>query len=208
MHVYAFGSVCRGEIDRGSDVDLLAVVDGFDSRFDPSAYSIYSYDRMQALWIDGNPFAWHLALEARLLFASDGGDVLASFGKPSAYDTCEEDCSNFYSLFLAANSSLTKSTATVVFDLSTVFLAIRNIATCFSLGRTSSPVFGRDAALRIGSQSLALDRQAYDVLARARLLSTRGCGNRLTMEDVTVARACFPTVSAWMQQLVSEVSRR
>lgn len=25
MHIYAFGSICRGEIDAASDIDLLAI---------------------------------------------------------------------------------------------------------------------------------------------------------------------------------------
>jgi hypothetical protein len=143
-----------------------------------------------------------------LLFAGDGADVLSALGRPSAYESCEADCSRFASLFAAANESLMQSTTTVVFDLSAVFLAVRNIATCFSLGRTSSPVFARDAALRIGPRSLILDRRAYDVLARARFLSTRGMGEPLTVEDVALAKACLPTLTAWVNQLVAEVSQR
>lgn len=36
MHIYAFGSICRGEIDKNSDIDLLAIVDGFDARLWPA----------------------------------------------------------------------------------------------------------------------------------------------------------------------------
>jgi predicted nucleotidyltransferase len=67
MHIYAFGSLCRGEVSRNSDVDLLALVDGFDERFNPEIYSIYSYRRIEELWREGNPFAWHLSLESRLV---------------------------------------------------------------------------------------------------------------------------------------------
>ena len=35
MHIYVFGSLCRGEVDTASDVDLLAVTDGFDKRLNP-----------------------------------------------------------------------------------------------------------------------------------------------------------------------------
>ena len=70
MHVYAFGSICRGEIDYGSDVDLLAIVERFVPELDPSKFSIYSYSRIEQLWDEGNPFAWHLATEFKMLFSS------------------------------------------------------------------------------------------------------------------------------------------
>ena len=57
MHIYAFGSVCRGDVLPSSDIDLLAITEGHDSRFDPNNYSIYSYNRIKELWQEGNPFA-------------------------------------------------------------------------------------------------------------------------------------------------------
>jgi len=42
MHIYAFGSLCRGEIGLDSDIDLLAIVDQFDERLDQKLFSIYS----------------------------------------------------------------------------------------------------------------------------------------------------------------------
>ena len=71
MHIYAFGSVCRGEIDIDSDIDLLAIVDRDDSRFNTDIYSIYSCKEIAELWAKGNPFAWHLATESRMIYASD-----------------------------------------------------------------------------------------------------------------------------------------
>ena len=67
MHVYAFGSICRGDVSLTSDIDLLAVVDGYDPRFDPNVFSIYSYNRIEELWAEGNPFAWHLAKESKVV---------------------------------------------------------------------------------------------------------------------------------------------
>ena len=87
-HIYAFGSVCRGEISQDSDVDMLAIVDEYDDRFNTEVFSVYSPERIQTLWSEGNPFAWHLSLEARLLFSTEATDFLSSLGNPNRYQRC------------------------------------------------------------------------------------------------------------------------
>src|SRR4051794_25369031 len=106
MHIYAFGSICRGNMAVDSDVDLLAIVDGHNSCLSPDVFSIYSYKRLNALWNEGNPFAWHLALESRLIFSSDQSDYLSSLGKPSRYRNCIRDCEKFFALFQKASDSI------------------------------------------------------------------------------------------------------
>jgi hypothetical protein len=176
MHIYAFGSVCRGDVSAYSDVDLLAIVESDDSRFDPNVYSIYSYKRIKELWEEGNPFAWHLALESRLLFSSDGADYLKVLGNPKPYRHCVRDCEKFRALFREGYESVVAGNSSVVFDLSAIFLSIRNLASCFSLGVTDRPNFSRSSALCLGTRSLLLPQDSYRVLERARILCTRGQG--------------------------------
>src|SRR5579863_9114116 len=111
MHLYAFGSICRGDVSPSSDVDLLAIVEGFDERFDPNVYSIYSYQRILEIWGEGNPFAWHLAMESKLVFSTDGSDVLRSLGNPNRYKACRQDCDKFYQLFAEAGASFAQNDA-------------------------------------------------------------------------------------------------
>ncbi len=184
MHIYAFGSVCRGDVRQGSDIDLLALVDGYDSRFDPDVFSVYSYGRLVDLWREGNPFAWHLFLESTLLFASDGSDFLNSLNSPSDYTGCLRDCEKFYGVFCEAYDSIASQSASKVFELSTVFLSIRNIATCFSLGTTDNPDFSRNSARHLGSNSLPLADSPFAILERARILSTRGKGQSITGKEI------------------------
>jgi nucleotidyltransferase-like protein len=153
MHIYAFGSVCRGDVTKGSDADLLAIVNGHDSRFDPETFSIYSYERIKELWRQGNPFAWHLALESRLLYSSDQHDFLKGLGNPVKYKECVRDCEKFFALFREASASILSGSNSVVFDLSTIFLSIRNFATCFSLGIGQSPDFFQKLRATFRSQS-------------------------------------------------------
>jgi hypothetical protein len=207
MHIYAFGSVCRGEISPDSDVDLLAVLDNFDSRFNPEAFSIYSYRRLKELWLEGNPFAWHLALESRLLFSSDNQDFLRALGQPNLYKHCVSDCEKFYSLFRDACASIELRVTSRVFDLSTVFLSIRNIATCFSLGVLNQPDFSRSSALRLGADSIQIQPGLYRVFERARILCTRGQGAEITNQEAYNAIQRFGEIDAWMKCLIEKAGK-
>lgn len=204
MHIYAFGSISRGDIQADSDVDLLAIVDGFDSRFSSDTYSIYSYSRLRDLWLEGNPFAWHLSLESKLVFSSNNEDYLKSLGLPSRYHNCARDCHKFYSLFREAVESIYAHPNSRVFDLSTVFLGIRNIATCYSLGKADQPVFSRDSALCLGKSSLVITNEAYDIFLRSRILCTRGYGTNITDQDFQIAASQFDTINDWMALLTAQ----
>ncbi|MBF3418875.1 nucleotidyltransferase domain-containing protein [Burkholderia pseudomallei] len=202
MHIYAFGSVCRGEIDRGSDVDLLACVDGISPQIDPEKYSIYRYERLQTLWEDGNPFAWHLYLESKLLFSWDGSDFLASLGKPARYSGVVADCDKFKRLFDRSYRELELSSNSAVFHLSCMFLAIRNYATCHSLS-LGHPFFSRNSPLMV-NPCLHIDPRAFSILTRARLLSTRGYGESILPEEISIAVKAAAIVPQWMETLKNQ----
>lgn len=204
MHIYAFGSICRGEVTPGSDIDLLAITDGNDCRFDLETYSRYTHARLHELWQEGNPFAWHLSLESKLLFAEDGRDFLRELGTPSPYRRVAADCDKFSKLFQTAREAVAAGSNSVVFELSTIFLAVRNIATCFSLGCTARADFSRRSALRLGSDSLVIDRIAFETLERARVLSTRGVGPLLSDHEMQSATACFTQLEVWMNRLCAK----
>lgn len=204
MHFYAFGSICRGEVDRSSDVDLLACITGQKPDIDTNKFSVYQHERLRELWAQGNPFAWHLHLESRLLFSSDGVDFIESLGAPAAYGAGAEDCKKFARLFSESLDQLSETTVNATFNLSCMFLGIRNFATCYSLWR-GRPVFSRRSPLLIDAP-LSLGEEAFDVLKRARILSTRGIGDALSDEEVMLALRGAPTIQGWMAQLLAEVT--
>jgi hypothetical protein len=199
MHIYAFGSVCRGEIDRGSDVDLLACADSEDDRVDPEKFSVYTHDGIRAVWAQGNPFAWHLHLESRLVYSSDGKDFISELGEPSCYSNFEMDFEKFRELFHASSRSLSLAGNSQVFHLSCIFLAVRNIATCYSV-TTGAPVFSRYSPFRV-SPSLEIDPEVFSVLMRSRLLSTRGYGEGISKREVRLCVESLSDVSDWMDRL-------
>jgi len=204
MHIYVFGSLCRGEMDINSDIDLLVVLSKKDERFDADRYSIYSYDKLAHNWARGAPFAWHLHTESRLIYSDDGHDYLASLGQPSRYREARSDCRRFFEVYSAASQQFNLGQE-VVFELSTMFLAIRNIATCYSLHAGSNPRFGRHSAIQLGDKSLVIDPLAYDALVRARILSTRGLGDNVTDQAIATIREEEPKIRSWMTGLISEI---
>ena len=163
----------------------------------------YQHDRLRELWSEGNPFAWHLHLESRLLFASDGVDFLAALGAPTAYQAGIVDCEKFAQLFSESLGQLSETRVSATFNLSCIFLATRNFATCYSL-RQGRPVFSRRSPLMIDAP-LDISDEAFGVLSRARVLSTRGFGEALSNEDVMLAVEAAPSIQTWMTRLLAEV---
>lgn len=206
MHIYAFGSICRGDLSLESDVDLLALVNERDLRLDPDKFSIYSYRRMQELWIMGNAFAWHLALESKLIYSEDGKDFIRDLGMPSRYARVQEDCLRFRGIFESSFDTVKSGAPSLVFELSTIFLALRNLATCYSLERMSKPTFGRDSARQLGAKSLNISDEIYGLLMRSRLLSTRGVGDDINNLDLSELIPELQKCYAWVNQLCEEIA--
>jgi len=204
-HIYAFGSVCRGEVTPESDVDLLAVTQGIDQRFNSDLYSVYSYARLAEIWSEGSPFAWHLSLESRLLYSPDNSDFLRELGVPAAYTSAARDCQKFFALFAGSANALRARTNSPVFELSTIFLAVRNFATCYSLG-TGLPDFSRHSALRLGANSLVFSSDVFGVLERARLLCTRGVGAMISQDETASVTLALGEIEGWMRTLLITVA--
>lgn len=204
-HFYAFGSICRGEVDRLSDVDLLACVEGDDDALDPERFSIYRHGRLRDLWREGNPFAWHLFLESRLLYSSNGEDFIGALGRPSKYVAAVSDCRKFFDLMETSAEHLERSLVNATFNISCLFLASRNFASCYALSK-GVPQFSRRSPLLI-DRPLAVEGHVFAFMVRARTLSTRGLGDRLTGEEVAACKGQVPLIREWMASLMSEVDR-
>lgn len=201
MHIYAFGSVCRGEVNEDSDVDLLALCDEGEESFSHDAYSVYSYQRINEMWEEGNPFAWHLHYESKLIFSSNSEDYLQNIGNPCRYSNYKSDFEKFSLLMNDSIKKIIGNSNSIVFELSNIFLAIRNISICYTLHNFSKPLFSRHAALMLGQKSIDIPRSTYNILERARILSTRGIGDNLTKDDVSLVILQFPKIQCWASEL-------
>ena len=78
MYLYIFGSACRGELDENSDIDMLAIHDEKEKTYhlDGNKISIYSERKIKEIWDMGNPFAWHLHYESKLIYSPNDIDFL------------------------------------------------------------------------------------------------------------------------------------
>lgn len=203
-HVYIFGSLVRGDYDEYSDIDLLALVNSFNKKYDISKFSIYSYDRISELWNEGNPFAWHLFTESKLVYSTDGTDFLTELGCPSEYKNVENDCNKFLTLYKNSKYSLLNNTNSVVFEISNIFLSIRNFATCYALSM-GNKIFSRDSAKLLNKKSLKISESTYDILVRARVLSTRGTGNVLSDQEVQKLKTSLSYIDSWFNTINKEI---
>lgn len=203
MYIYAFGSICRGEIDLFSDIDMLAILGEKDnsSKFDPNKFSIYTEKKIKEYWISGNPFSWHLFSESSLVYSDNNQDFLKSLGKPKSYTDGIQDMFKFKNIFSGCLAELETNQFTYLFELSTIFLCIRNFATCYAL-HNDKPTFGRHSALSLGEKSLNIDLDVYHILEDARLLATRGYGKIYPKSNVQKTVVELDKVNIWMNDLL------
>ena len=143
-----------------------------------------------------------MSLESKLLFSSDRKDFFALLGDPAHYGKCVEDCEKFYTLFWEARSSVVTNSTSRIFDLSTIFLSIRNIASCYSLGVTEHPIFSRNSAINLGRHSIRISSGVYQILERARILCTRGHGSVISTAEVDNVILELNEIDRWMDNLV------
>ncbi|WP_315716652.1 MULTISPECIES: nucleotidyltransferase domain-containing protein [unclassified Bradyrhizobium] len=201
LHIYVFGSLCRGEISPGSDVDLLAITTGGTNELSRSMFSIYSHSKVKRIWNEGNPFAWHLHLEAKMVYSRDGSDFVQALGTPASYTKAIDDCERFLAIFRQSRSSVASDRSSIVFDLSAAFLGLRNFCSCYMLG-LGVPDFSRGVALRLMGDMPPVDLAHYRILERARLLSTRGHGAPLAATEEDRALEALPLLENWMAELL------
>lgn len=206
-NVYIFGSVVRGEIDQYSDIDLLLISDESIENIDPNKYSIYSPERIKELYVEGNPFAWHLYYESKLVYSSEQ-DFLLSLGKPSHYTNCKSDLLKFKKLFDDSIISIDENDFSLIFDLAMIFLAIRNFATCYTLGSYEKPIFSRLTFEKLHDYPLKLDETIKEILMMSRISSTRGIEYSIQDKSLSLLKLSFSKIENWFNEILANYESR
>lgn len=206
-NIYIFGSVVRGEIDQYSDVDLLLISDENMQDIDPNKYSLYTPSRIEEMFKEGNPFAWHLYYESKLVYSS-GEDFLLSLGKPSKYSACKADLIKFKKLFDESVDSTRSNEYSIVFDLAMIFLAIRNFSTCYTLGCYERPIFSRQSFEKLTDYPLILDSRIKEMLMMSRISSTRGINYYISSETLSLFEKEIEKIDKWFNEILESYESR
>ncbi len=206
-HIYIFGSVVRGEIDQYSDIDLLLISDESIKNVDPNKYSIYSPERIKELYAEGNPFAWHLYFESKLVFTS-GEDFLFGLGVPAKYTNCKSDLLKFKKLYDDSIASINENEFSLVFDLAMIFLAIRNFATCYTLGNYEKPIFSRMAFEKLHDYPLVLEEEIKELLMMSRISSTRGIEFLIENKSLSLLKLNLDRIENWFNEILVKYESR
>ncbi|KMQ61562.1 hypothetical protein ACM46_16270 [Chryseobacterium angstadtii] len=206
-NIYIFGSVVRGEVDQYSDIDLLLITDEFTDNINANKYSIYTPERIKELYIEGNPFAWHLYYESKIVYSS-GQDFLIGLGKPAKYNNCKSDLIKFKKLFDDSIISIQSNDFSLIFDFAMIFLAIRNFATCYTLSFYTNPIFSRKAFERLYDYPLKLDERVKELLMMSRISSTRGINYDIKEEYLSLFNMEVQKIESWFNEILENYESR
>jgi len=205
-NIYVFGSVVRGEVDKYSDVDLLLITDD-KVNVDSNKYSIYTPKRIKEMFDEGNPFAWHLHYESKLIY-SDGTDFLEELKSPNSYENGLTDLVKFHELYRDSLSSIMADRLSLVFDLAMIFLALRNFATCYSLVCQDKPTFSRNSFEKLNDFPLLLNDKIKNLLMMSRISSTRGINYNIHEMELSLMLKQVDYIDEWFNKIIKSYESR
>jgi hypothetical protein len=171
--IYVFGSICRGESTKTSDVDVLVVSSRREKSRFPIDWSVYSPELISEYFTKGRLFAWHLHLEAKCVFCPREEPFLTKLGRPAPYSTIATDIDELEGLLKVALNELVDGTNNVIYELGIAYTAIRDIAMSASWSLLKVPCFSADAPFCLPIAS-PLPYPVYQQAKLARHASSRG----------------------------------
>ena len=182
-----FGSYGRGDFDAHSDLDLLVVVkdgsgtaseQGIVEALKPAlpkepSVSFYGEKKFRDLFEEGNLFAWHIFLEAKLIPGFlHPSDV---FGRPNLYRTAAADIDGLIEILNGVPRWIASNPQNAVFELGILYVCARNIAMSASWHLKMRPDFGRYSPFGLpGPVRFPMSMERYEIAVRCRMASARG----------------------------------
>lgn len=175
LEIWVFGSATSGEIDAGSDLDVLAICGPDDDVSSiPSHWSIYSTDKLASLFQRGTLFAWHLYRDAVRVWPREGPDLLKSLGEPATYSAGPSEIRALISVAADAFAALRRRTPSPIFELGLIYLVSRDVAMAAAPTLLGEFSFSRYTPYLYSTPLFPLARSEYDYLLNCRRAGTRG----------------------------------
>lgn len=204
--IYIFGSILTGDVDAGSDVDVLVVTDRSDSTRYPADWSVYSATRLRELFERGTLFAWHLHLESELVYPAQGPDIVHGFGQPAPYHpNAAREIRALREIASTAMDEIAAGTPSWIYERGMLYVALRDTAMAASsvLGEFC---FSKRAPLKVAtSTEFPLTDAEYDHLMECR----RGCIRAPEIEkrfsDGEFVLRKRPALDAWLRAIEGKV---
>jgi len=172
--LYIFGSAARGDVATDSDIDVLVVpTDGAVPDGYPPTWSVYSRETLASYFAQGRLFAWHLYLEARVIYSVSDQPWLKYLGPPAPYQTAASDIRGLRTLLGQSISEIRRGTPSLVYEMGLIYTALRDIAMSASWVLMDAPCFSRRSPYQL-PLVLPLPENLYNLAMAARHASTRG----------------------------------
>ena len=173
--LYLFGSVITGDVDSGSDVDVLVVIDDLKNRENyPDAWSVYSRQRIEELFRAGTLFSWHLYLDAILIYPSTSLGLIQSIGEPSEYTSYIVEVEQLVKLARNSVEEIESCTKSWIYEYGLLYVAARDIAMASFKKLNDRFVFSRFAPFELKRNIFPFTKKEYEYLMQCRRATTRG----------------------------------
>ncbi len=121
---------------------------------------------------------------------------------------CKSDLLKFKKLFEDSTASINKDDFSIIFDLAMIFLAIRNFATCYSLGSYKKPIFSRATFEKLHDYPLKLDDEIKELLMMSRISSTRGLEYSIENKSLSLLKLNLDKIENWFNEILVHYESR
>ncbi len=175
IELYVFGSLTSGDVDPGSDADVLAIIDNPEERHNfPTSWSVYPQSRIRDLHARGTLFAWHLFLDAVKVYPRTGLGVIGTLGKPAPYTQAADEIAYLLTVGERAVAEIASGSPSLVYELGLIYLVARDVAMAGAPQLIGHFTFSRKAPFDYEKTPFPLTRQEYIYLMTCRRAATRG----------------------------------
>jgi hypothetical protein len=211
LNLSLFGSVARGQADKFSDHDIVAIVrDGggkqseelvlgwaAQSGIEEPSISWYGEEKMREFFHSGDLFAWHLFLESVPLSGFD--HIRSMFGEPAEFDDAITTIIELEEILIEVPKRVEIAPQTHRFEMGVSYVCLRNIAMAASWNLCERPDFGRYSPYAIKAPVFPCPREDYEALAACRIAGQRG--TELSIDRKVDLEVLVVNVLPWIDEL-------